>query len=108
METEKEKQQRTLLQNKAMHKYFSILAKSLNDAGWDMKSTLKPNVEIPWTEASIKEHLWRPIQKAMLDKTSTADLHTNEMNDVYECLNRHTASKLGVSVPFPDRHGSGA
>jgi len=35
-----DKQQRTLLQNKALHKYCELLATALNDAGFDMRIVL--------------------------------------------------------------------
>jgi regulator of sigma D len=35
--------QRTQTQNKALHKYCQMLADKLNDAGLDMKQTLKPS-----------------------------------------------------------------
>ncbi len=98
---------RTSQQNRAMHKYFRLLAEELNDAGYDMKSTLNEDREIPWTEENVKNHLWRPIQEAMLSKESTMDLETKEVNQVYEVLNRHLGEKLGISVMFPveDRDG---
>ena len=42
--------QRTLQQNKALHKYFEILADTLNEAGLDARVVLKPEIEIPWTK----------------------------------------------------------
>lgn len=103
-ETKAERCTRTTSQNKAMHKYFSMLADALNAAGWDMKRTLAKQAEIPWSELTVKEHLWKPLQRAMLKKDSTAKLETQEVSQVYETLNRHTSGKLGVSVPFPERH----
>ena len=49
----------------------------------------------------VKKFLWRPIQKAVTGKESTAHLKKEEYNQVYEVLNRHLADKFGVSVPFP-------
>ena len=92
---------RTPLQNKAEHKYFELLADALNAAGHDMRHTLKEDIDIPWSKETVKEYLFKPIMKAMFDIDSTADLTTVQTNDVYEVLNRHTASKLGVSVEFP-------
>lgn len=103
-ETKAERCARTTLQNRAIHKYFSILADALNSAGWDMKRTLSKQAEIPWSETTVKEHLWKPLQLAMLQKESTAKLETHEVSQVYETLNRHTSSKLGLSVNFPERH----
>lgn len=92
---------RTIRQNSAIHKYFELLADELNNAGYSMMKVLNHEAEIPWTPASVKEHLWRPIQKAQLGKESTTKLETKEVGEVYETLNRHIAEKLGVHVPFP-------
>lgn len=96
-----DKSMRTHLQNRSIHKFFSMLAKALNNAGWDMKRTLTKQADIPWSETTVKEHLWRPIQKAMYNTESTAKLQTEQVSAVYDTLNRHTGEKLGVSIPFP-------
>ena len=77
--------QRTIQQNKALHVLFQLLADELNNAGLDMRKTLKPEVEIPWTPRNVKEFLWRPIQKAQLNKASTTELTTSEI-DAKDCL----------------------
>jgi hypothetical protein len=100
-----EKLKRTLQQNKAMHKYFTMVAESLNDAGYDMKKTLKPEIEISWTPTSVKEYLWKPIQEAMMLKDSTTELHTDQVSAVYNVLSRHLSAKLGVNVSFPSAQG---
>lgn len=76
-----------------------MLADVLNDAGLDMKRTLKHDVEIPWTMENVKNHLWRPIQIAMTEKESTTSLDTVEPSQIYEVLTRHLATKHGVIVP---------
>ncbi len=96
-----EEKQRTLQQNAAMHLYFTQLAEALNDSGYDMRATLKESIEIPWTSQSIKEYLWRPIQKLQLGKESTTELTSQEIDKVYEVLNRAIGTKTGVHVPFP-------
>jgi len=102
METSSEKH-RTLQQNKALHKYLAELAEALNDAGLDMKAVLKPGVSIPWTMEMAKEHIWKPVQNIMLDKDSTTELSTTDVDAIYQVISRHMAEKFGVSVAFPDR-----
>lgn len=97
----REMTQRTPQQNKSLHKYFTMLANELNDSGQDMRKTLKPDIEIPWGTESIKEMMFKPIIKAMFNVDSTTDLDTKQISEAYEVLNRHTASKLGVSVDWP-------
>lgn len=98
---EKKDKQRTLRQNRALHKMFGLLAEVLNDSGYDMRRTLKQDVEIPWSTETVKEFLWRPIQNAQLNKESTTELTTKDIDAVFETLNRHLGDKLGVHVPFP-------
>ena len=96
-----DRKQRTLQQNKALHKFCELLADALNDAGYDMKKTLKPGVDIPWTKDMIKEHIWRPVMKAMEGVESTTEMNTVDPSEIYEVVNRHMAEKFGVHVSWP-------
>ena len=98
---EKEAKQRTLTQNRALHQYYTHLAAALNASGYDMRRTLKQDVEIPWTPDLVKQWLWKPIQNAMLNKESTTQLTTKEIDEVLDVLTRHLGEKLGISVEFP-------
>lgn len=98
---EKEKKQRTVQQNSALHLLFGMIADELNVAGFDMKRTLKAEVNIPWNVTTVKEWLWRPIQKAQLQKESTTELTTKEIDEVFDTLNRHLGEITGVHVAFP-------
>lgn len=93
--------QRTLKQNKAIHVLFELMAEELNTAGLDMKRTLKPEVDIPWTGVTVKEYLWRPVQQAQFNKKSTTELSTSEVDKVFETINRHIGEKFGLYIPFP-------
>lgn len=95
--------QRTLTQNRALHKYCDMLADALNDAGYDMKKVIKQEVDIPWSQQSAKEFLWRPIQKAVTGIGSTTKPETSQYSAIYEVLNRHMSQKFGVSVPWPTK-----
>jgi hypothetical protein len=77
------------------------VAKELNDAGLDLRAVLKPTVEIPWGTESIKTFLWKPVQKLQLGKESTTELTTQEIDKVYETLNRFLGEKHGIHVAFP-------
>lgn len=93
--------QRTDKQNRSLHLYFTQLAEILNDAGLDMRKTLKPEIEIPWSGKSIKEYLWRPIMKAQLNKESTTELTTKEIDEVFDVINRLLGEKFGLHIDFP-------
>lgn len=94
---------RTIQQNRALHKMFTLLSESLNDAGLDQRKVLKPAVSIPWTPKAVKEQLWRPIQQAMFSHYSTTELDKqNEINEIHKVLMRHLGEKFGVEyIPFP-------
>ena len=101
MKLPQEQKQRTTQQNRALHLYFKLLAQELNDAGLDMRKTLKPEIDIPWTPNTIKEYIWRPVQLAQLRKQSTTELTSDEIDKVWETLNRHFGEKFGLYVEFP-------
>ena len=94
---------RTNAQNNALQVYCKQLAEAFCDRGLDMKRVLKKEIDIPWTRDSVREYLWKPLQKAVIQKESTTDANTNEYSKVYDVLNRHIADKYGFSVPFPSR-----
>lgn len=95
-------EKRTTKQNRALHLYLKMLADELNAAGLDQRVVLKPEVDIPWDEKATKERLWKPIQRALLMKTSTTNLETHEVGLIFEVLNRHLGEKFGLHVPFPN------
>lgn len=96
--------QRTLTQNRALHLFCQWLADTLNEAGYDMRKTLREDVEVPWTQQSVKEYLWRPIQIAMTDKHSTTEITTVEPTDIHAVLSRHLGQRLGIVCPeWPKR-----
>jgi len=96
--------QRSLTQNAALHLYCTMLADKLNDAGLDQKKVLKPEVDIPWTTESVKDSLWRPIQKHVTGLDSTTKPEKSQYSAIYEVLNRYLAQKHGVSVEWPTRN----
>ena len=94
---------RTLTQNNSLHLYCGWLASALNDGGLDMMKVLDTAADIPWTSTSVKEQLWRPVQKAMTGKSSTTEQNKAEFVDIYDVLSRHISAKFGVSVQWPSR-----
>ena len=93
---------RTIKQNASLHKGFELLAEALNDSGYEMKAVLEAkSVDVPWSPATIKEVLYRPIMVAMLDKHSTTELDTTEISDVWDVLIRHLGENFGIIVEFP-------
>lgn len=91
--------QRSAAQNNALHMWLGRLAKELNDAGLDMRVVLKPEVHIPWTLYSAKDHLWRPVQRAICGKDSTVDPERGEYIQIYQTISRHLSQSNGFTAP---------
>lgn len=109
VEIRRKAKQRTLTQNRALHLFCQWLAEALNDAGYDMRKTLREDVEVPWTQASVKEYLWRPIQEALTEKRSTTEITTVEPTEIHAVLSRHLGERLGVECPpWPKREDKAA
>lgn len=92
---------RTTRQNSALHLMFTQLADTLTENGLDMKKTLKPEIDIKWTPENVKEYLWRPIQVALLNKKSTTELTTKEIDQVFDIICKHLGEKFGLTIYFP-------
>jgi len=98
---------RTITQNKAMHKYFEIIAENMNDAGITQKSLIgsfKDGFELPVTEHMIKD-IFREVGRAMFRKDSTADISTKEISEVHRVVDQRFAEVTGVSAPWPSDAG---
>ena len=101
--------QRTAKQSDCLHLWLRQVSEVLNDAGLDMKTVLMAkSVEVPWTEKSAKEVLWRPIQEAMTLYESTTEASTTDYPAIHDVLCRHFGQKMGVTLPpWPDRFSQG-
>lgn len=98
---EQETKTRSNLQNKSLHLYFTQLADALNLAGMDIRKVISKEVDIEWSGIAIKEYLWRPLQKEMFKKKSTTQLTTEDINIIYDNVNRIIGERTGVFVPWP-------
>lgn len=91
---------RTTKQNNSLHAYFALVATELAQSGIDVVTFLKRPVQIAFTPILVKEMLWKTCQKLTLNKESTKNLTTKEVNQVYEVMNSVLADR-GIHVPFP-------
>ncbi len=101
--TVKTGKQRTLTQNACLHLYCQQVADALNDAGLDIRTTVKSDVDVPWTDRLVKDTMWRAIQKAITGQDSTTKPETHQYSEIYDVLNRHLINKLGISVAWPSK-----
>jgi hypothetical protein len=99
---------RTLTQNASLHKYLTMVAHELETMGFTMQDVVEKVslAEIYPTLESVKEVIWRPIQKAQLGKTSSTTLTTAEINKVYEPMAQFLAQNFQISLPFPSQENT--
>ena len=90
---------RTIQQNKALHKYFSLVAEALNSRGLTIATILK--ADVTWSPLTIKENIWRPLQEVALKKKSTTELNKQDIDKVYDLMNLALGQKFGIHIPFP-------
>ena len=101
---------RTHQQQKAIEVYCRELAKAMNDAGLDQRAVfelMKEGFQVPWTQETVKDNLFRPIVQAKTGQSSTTGLERSQVTEIYETLNRFTGERLGLSMPFPHRREDG-
>jgi len=99
--------QRSPKQRAALEVYCRMLGESLNDAGYDMRRVLKSEVEIPWNQETVKEYIWRPIQKLVTGDESTTQPDRDEYPEIFEVIYRHMVEKFGVVVAWPVKREDG-
>ena len=99
---------RTNAQNSSIHLYCDNVAKAFNAAGYDQKAVLEAfnGVELENTKTSIKEDVWKRIQRILTGKESTKSLETDEVDLVYRNVDTLT-KRLNITLPFPDKHTQG-
>ena len=103
--TVKSGKQRTLTQNAALHLFCKLLAEALNDGGYDFITFVKEGYPVPFNEDLVKNHIWRPVQKAITGKESSTKPETHEYPLIYDALNMKLAEH-GIFVPWPCKEGA--
>lgn len=96
------KQQRSTQQNKALHKHCDLVAKECNEIGFTYSEYIRqrPKLEMPWTMERVKD-LWRTAAYHMYGHTSTSQITTDQIDKIYDVVNKAIAEITGVHVPFP-------
>jgi len=89
-------------QNRALHLLFKIISDQLSEMGLEFRfSGLNVGtICTPYTDAIVKEFVWRPIQVAMFDIKSTRDINTSQINEIVEVIAKFFAER-GVVIEFP-------
>ncbi len=99
----KTEQKRTLRQNRALHKYLTLVAHELQNQGQTLQDVVKKIsfAEITPTTQSLKEVMWRPIQQTAIGKDSTTELTTAEIKQVYDLVSMFLSKQFEIDLPWP-------
>jgi hypothetical protein len=99
---------RTGQQNKCLHQWLTQVAMTLDEAGLDIRTTMKADFELPWTGVAAKEYLWKPVQQVLANVESTTEASTKEYQLICETITRHIGQNLGVVLPpWPSQQNEG-
>ena len=91
---------RTDPQNRAIHLYCERVAKALDDSGESVQTVFTMPVSI--TKENIKEGMFKVVMQALYpDITSTTELDTKQVTEVYNNMHRILADRYGINVEFP-------
>ena len=93
--------QRTTQQNASLYKWERMLAKKLNDGGIPFGEVV---VKLPreFTQQNIHALIIHPLMTALYpEKTSTSQLSTVEIQDIYIRADQIISERTGVTIPWP-------
>lgn len=95
-------EKRTDQQNKALHVLFENIAFELNEIGETYKIISIGGIEkeVPYTANIIKNYIWRELQIILLDKESTTQLNTFELQSIFDCVDKWLSNKE-IFIDFP-------
>jgi len=96
--------QRTIQQNKSIHKGCQNIADVLVENGISLNKVIK-NLEIRPSMESIKD-IFRSIAESKYGIKSTAELQTGQVNDVWEDLIKAVSETTGVFISFPTQENT--
>lgn len=99
------KSTRSSLQNRALHLFFTQVAKELNDIGipFVYRGLKGQDMDMQWTGELFKQMTWKPIQEALYGTTSTTKLKRNQIDPIFDIINKFFAEK-GIEISFPNRY----
>ena len=98
-----QKMDRTYRQNRTIHLLFRRMATALNEAGFEIKHPFKPDLEIPWSEESVKDLLYRPIITSYFKVDRSSHLNTEQLSESMDILVDAVNRNTGVYVPIPSQ-----
>lgn len=95
-------QKRSSKENSALHVLFTNISFELTRMGrqFVFKGVKGIDIEINYTPELVKECIWKPLQSALMAKSSTTELTHSDIEMIFEILAKWF-SEQGIEVYFP-------
>lgn len=89
-------------ENKALHVFFQNIAFELNRLGMEFtfRGIKGMDIQTTYTPDIVKEFLWKPLQNALLSKSSTTELTHQDISMIFEILGKWFAENA-IEISFP-------
>lgn len=96
---------RSSAQNNSIHLWLTQVADELDKGGHTLQDVIKAikKARIRPTMEALKEIMWKPIQWILYKKKSTTELHTTEVDRVYETASAFLGREFFIHIPFPSQ-----
>lgn len=93
---------RSLKENKSLHKFFQHVSDELTNLGQTFTFTgLKGmEIEIQYTPSIVKECIWKHLEMALLEKSSTTELTNSDIQMIFDVLCKWFGEK-GIEIVWP-------
>ena len=98
-----EKADRTYRQNRTLHLLFRRMAEALNEGGFEISHPFKADLEIPWSEHSVKDLLYRPIITSYFKVERSSLLDTAQLSESMDILVDAVNRNTGIYVQIPSQ-----
>lgn len=96
--------QRTIQQNKSIHKGCQNVADVLIENGISLNKVIQ-NLEIRPSMESVKD-IFRSIAESKYGIKSTTELKSNQVTEVWEDLIKSVSETTGIYIPFPSQEST--
>ena len=99
MQSIKQYNKRTLVQNSSIHLWFDQIADYLTESGFEQQITIG-TMDVPWSGTTVKS-AFKSIGRKQFKKGKTSEMNTKELSQVAETFIRFYAKKGLELPPFP-------
>ena len=88
----------------SLHVAYREYVRQLTEQGYDLKKALAQTVlTIPLTEENFKHYFVKPTLESLYPESSSHnDLYTDQVEPLFDVLNRAMSIRFGISIPFPE------